>query len=322
MKAGRQAWSGKILAVHPGALGDVILFGWLMSNLPGEVTLVAKMPQAGLVEGLGMVEGVMDFDALPMHELFFIDDPPEQSSLDRLIGCYDGLISCLAGREDASSRRLARMCGAGASAFLPIRPPEGYTGHLLEHWAEFFLDCDPPVITCPARPVPPDWRKMGLERLSSAGVPVDGDLLVIHPGSGGGGKNWPLERFVGIARRISDLKPGSYRPLFVVGPVESDRWDPIVLEGLKAEFTVVVNPPVEDLAGMLSLAKGYIGNDSGVSHLAGVVGVPSVVLFGPTDPGHFAPLGPAVRAFRWARFQASGDDLMAELLRLMEGQGN
>ena len=51
---------------------------------------------------------------------------------------------------------------------------------------------------------------------------------------------------------------------------------------------------VGTLAGVLGAAAGYVGNDSGVSHLAASVGTPAVALFGPTNPEHFAPLGPAV----------------------------
>jgi ADP-heptose:LPS heptosyltransferase len=52
--------------------------------------------------------------------------------------------------------------------------------------------------------------------------------------------------------------------------------------------------PLEELAARLAGARGYVGNDSGVSHLAGLCGARSVVLFGPTSPRIWRPLGPDV----------------------------
>src|SRR4029077_16556582 len=56
--------------------------------------------------------------------------------------------------------------------------------------------------------------------------------------------------------------------------------------------------PLVDLALVLARAALYLGNDSGVSHLAGAVGAAGVVLFGPTDPRRWAPLGARLAALR------------------------
>ena len=57
---------------------------------------------------------------------------------------------------------------------------------------------------------------------------------------------------------------------------------------------VVANPGLEELAGLLALARGYVGNDSGVSHLAAALGTPTVAVFGPTDPVAWGPRGESV----------------------------
>jgi ADP-heptose:LPS heptosyltransferase len=53
--------------------------------------------------------------------------------------------------------------------------------------------------------------------------------------------------------------------------------------------------PLTDLAALLCRCHAFLGNDSGVSHLAGMMGIPTVAVFGPTDPAVWAPLGPNVR---------------------------
>ncbi|MBI5085626.1 MAG: glycosyltransferase family 9 protein, partial [Acidobacteria bacterium] len=129
-------------------------------------------------------------------------------------------------------------------------------------------------------------------------IPVDGgkqEFAVIHPFSGSRKKNWPLERFQEVAR----LLPFPVR--WCAGPDEP-------LEGAVRFDTLSALIP------WLASARLFIGNDSGISHLAGACGLPVVALFGPTDPRVWAPRG-HVRAMR---FGASPEAVTAaaESLRL------
>jgi heptosyltransferase-3 len=56
--------------------------------------------------------------------------------------------------------------------------------------------------------------------------------------------------------------------------------------------------PVRVLGAVLARAGLYVGNDSGVSHLAGAYGAPTIALFGPTDPALWSPVGPRVSVLR------------------------
>jgi ADP-heptose:LPS heptosyltransferase len=77
----------------------------------------------------------------------------------------------------------------------------------------------------------------------------------------------------------------------IAGPAEAG--DPLLLGAPAAR-----DLPLPDLAALLARATAYLGNDSGVSHLAAAVGVPSVVLFGPTDRRRWRPLGTHVGALQ------------------------
>jgi heptosyltransferase-2 len=80
--------------------------------------------------------------------------------------------------------------------------------------------------------------------------------------------------------------------LVVEGPAEPGLgWS--LVEAL-GPGSVLARLPLPMLAGVLSHCRLYVGNDSGISHLAAAMGVPSVVLFGPTSPVHWAPLGARV----------------------------
>ena len=106
-------------------------------------------------------------------------------------------------------------------------------------------------------------------------------VLVVHPGAGSRAKRWDAAGFVQVAEWWREMGGGVVE---VAGPAEAE--DPPLLGS-----PIVRDWPLGDLAMVLARAALYLGNDSGVSHLAGAVGAAGVVLFGPTDPGRWAPLG-------------------------------
>jgi heptosyltransferase-3 len=142
--------------------------------------------------------------------------------------------------------------------FFDALPPAGEKIHA----ADFFLKqagCSGVAIPrIPCRPAPP------------------GDFAVIHPFSGSARKNWPLERYRELARRLEM----SVR--WCAGP-EEQLDDAVRIDNL------------HELASWFSTARLYIGNDSGITHLAAATGVPVVAIFGPTDPAVWAPRGERVR---------------------------
>jgi ADP-heptose:LPS heptosyltransferase len=109
------------------------------------------------------------------------------------------------------------------------------------------------------------------------------DFAVIHPFSGSAKKNWPLEKFRVLAHGLEQSMPVHW----CAGPDDPPLPGAMHLENL------------HDLACWLARARLYIGNDSGITHLAAAVGTPVLALFGPTDPGIWAPRGPHVRAVCW-----------------------
>ncbi len=114
-----------------------------------------------------------------------------------------------------------------------------------------------------------------------------GDFAVIHPFSGSKRKNWPLERFRAVAAWLERRKI----------PV---RWCAGPEEDLPAAIRI---RDIYDLACWLSQARLFIGNDSGISHLAAAAGAPVLALFGASDPAIWAPRGPSVRVISAASLE-------------------
>jgi ADP-heptose:LPS heptosyltransferase len=109
----------------------------------------------------------------------------------------------------------------------------------------------------------------------------DGGFAVIHPFSGSATKNWPLENFRALAARLESRMPVKW----CAGPSE-------LLDG------AVRIDNLYELACWLAGARLFVGNDSGIAHLAAAVGTPVLTFFGPTDPSVWAPRGPQVQVVR------------------------
>jgi len=114
--------------------------------------------------------------------------------------------------------------------------------------------------------------------------------FLIHPGSGASWKCAPPELFADVAARLVD---SGRRVAVIQGPADAAQ---VVAMGWKGEM--IRRRPLLDLADQVLGAAAVIGNDSGVTHLAGVLGVPTVAIFGPTHPDTWRPIGPKVAVVR------------------------
>ncbi len=118
-----------------------------------------------------------------------------------------------------------------------------------------------------------------------AGITVEPGTVAIAPGSGSPTKNWPMDSFVTLSGLLEEK---GMRPAWVTGPAEETL-------DLSAGVRVWKNMPLPALAATLARCRLFVGNDSGVTHLAAACGCPTVALFGATDPDVWAPRGRAVR---------------------------
>lgn len=148
--------------------------------------------------------------------------------------------------------------------------------------------------------------------VADSSLPPDGTTVAIHPGSGSSLKNWAFARFMELAQSL--LEEGE-RVTWIVGPAEAEitlpsgarRWSGLNLR---------------ELAGALSRCRLYVGNDSGVTHLAAACGCPTVVLFGVTDQRVWLPRGRMVRAVtsRNARMDGIGAEGVLQECQIILGR--
>lgn len=129
----------------------------------------------------------------------------------------------------------------------------------------------------------------------------DGPVLAMGPTANWGGKQWPAERFAELAHRLTaagGILPGA-RLLVLGAPAERTAALP-VLEALPADRVVdgTTLPDLLDVFAVLRRCSFYIGNDSGLMHLAAAAGIPTLGLFGPSPEWRYGPWGPKTAVVR------------------------
>jgi len=274
----------KILLVRSGGTGDCIL------TLPIVQHLKNKMPESELaVLGntamleVGAIAGLFaqrySLDSGDYHTLF--SQAPSDTVRNFLKG-YD-LILFFTAASQLIRENIANSCDLSNCHFLDPRPPSGFSGHITQYFFSILNDSS----------------VAGSNDYSVAGAlpPMPAPLIqwgnahsrqiLIHPGSGSTDKNWPLEKFIELARQLNR------RVEFIMGPAEIERG---MLNSIKATgFTVHSGLTMPELTTLLTGASLYIGNDSGITHLSAWLGLPTVALFGMSSSELWRPLGNDVR---------------------------
>lgn len=114
------------------------------------------------------------------------------------------------------------------------------------------------------------------------------NLICIHPGSGSKTKNLPLKIYKQMIKKIQEKT--NFKTIFILGPAE----DAYLNQLKNGEFEIVSPNNVIHLKEILSKSKYFIGNDSGVTHLAAQLGISTLAIFISTNPIVYAPIGPNV----------------------------
>ena len=129
--------------------------------------------------------------------------------------------------------------------------------------------------------------------LSQKGIDIKNNpLIAVHAGSGSKAKNWPLENYVSLVQSLYQRGRGTV--LVVEGPAERNLIDNMseAIDG--SNYIALQSLALPLLAAVLSHCSLFIGNDSGITHLAAALGVPTIALFGPTNPCIWGPRGTKV----------------------------
>lgn len=256
----------RALVVHTGGIGDFLLTCPAVRRLAqdGPLELLGRTDRLELAVAAGIAAAAHDTDSADFGSVFTTPSERLRDFLARFDRCVVWM------RDDGGIVRAIRQCGVAEVRAFPGLPPEDWT----EHASRYHLNCL-------------GYEDAGPLRLCIEPAETRHDLI-IHPGSGGGRKNWPLDRFIAVAEAVR--RPGR-AVTWCLGPAE---------EGIQlpAQSEVLQTASLVGLARHLAAARSYLGNDSGITHLAAAVGCSTVAVFGPTCPCVWAPLGDHVTVVR------------------------
>lgn len=166
---------------------------------------------------------------------------------------FDSIVSWY-GANRPEFRQALQNLGV-ACEFHPALPPHDYPGHAGDFFAR--------QVGAPLGQQP---------RIQTPSRSAQRDSVVIHPFSGSPSKNWPEPHFRELASKLTCKVEWTVAP--------EDEWVGA------SRFTSLA-----ELAGWIAGARLYIGNDSGIAHLAAATGVPTLALFGPSSPRTWGPRG-------------------------------
>ncbi|MCM8769751.1 MAG: glycosyltransferase family 9 protein [Candidatus Omnitrophica bacterium] len=268
--------TSQALVIRHGSLGDVILTCPVIQTLTRngfQVTLAVREVWGKLLVSLGCGSNLLPLDSqffLPCYQEGF----PQAPELKEKLSPFQ-LILSFTHPDEPFSQRLTQLAVV-PPLFHPV-PTTSLRSHLIDYLLE-----------------PLKKRFDLIETLPKLSLPSSHPYyLVIHPGSGSRSKNWPAENFSHLVENLKKVRPIR----ILLGPAEKQA------ESFWKNFLprpeIILSDDPGQLLKVFQSARLFIGNDSGVTHLAAALGVKTLAIFGPTDPTIWGPRG------RWVRLLSS-----------------
>jgi ADP-heptose:LPS heptosyltransferase len=279
-----QAIGQRTLVFFPGALGDFICFLPALCALAQTVfvDLFARSEFADLVPEKVRVRSLECYEV----NRLFVSGADNEDKMRSFFAGYASTYSWMGSGQDVFVRQLQNLCQGRARIF-------SFDSEATErHQSEYYISCLPVVDSeslIPRIPLKPEARAWSADYWARHSF--DGrQVLILAPGSGAREKNWPARSFAAVAEWWREQRGGEC--LVILGPVEEERGG---FEPLVRQYKTARNLTLAELAALIARGDLYLGNDSGISHLAAALGIPTLSLFGPSNVKKWRPQGERVR---------------------------
>jgi ADP-heptose:LPS heptosyltransferase len=288
------------LFIHNGAIGDFIVASRLMAISEEHFgkhrwTYLGKPALGRLAKSLQIIEHCEDFNRPGWH-LLFSEEAPLPPPLQTFLKSFDLIVNLIAGKSSSFSTRLASLTTSADVKSKPIlfhidpKPPADFADHTLRYQANqmgFRLSSLPQGSYVVEQSVVGEVAA----ELEAKGIDAK-KLVLFHPGASAAGKRCPLKHFYDL---ISQAKSANLLPGVLLGEVEQEQFSEADISHLQSMAIAFIGWPLEKIAGLLSIAHSYVGNDNGISHLAGAMGTPTTVIFLKDNSTMWRPLGPKIQ---------------------------
>jgi len=274
-----------VLIFHQAALGDFIV------TWPLAMALSRIMPQSRIIYVTHSQKGklaervlrVESADAEGGWHALFSDAPQLPERAAKLLEGAHTVVSFSADSDDPLARGVARVAPHAKLVSLDTKKPG--SGHVTQSLMQQ-LDAWPALAAA---------MQQMLRSVESRGTGFHlspQDRIVIHPGAGKEANRWPAEKYLELIRKLRDA---GKQVRVLLGEAELDRWPATLIGQFEALSDVHWPVTLLELLDELAGATAFVGNDSGPAHLAGIIGVSTIAIFGGADPTRWQPLGPRVQ---------------------------
>ncbi len=276
----------KALIIRAGALGDTLMLLPALVELWGKVTItyVGRQPGLGFIEPY--VHYAIDLEGPGWHRLF--GERPDPYGLP--VSRADLVVAFFADQDGTIRKNLKRYLPGIPVSLFPSFPSEDEPVHV----ARYLTGC----LRSANLPVDPD---RSIKTILTQGLPRKMVLpscqnkIIFHPGSGDPGKNHPPDLWLDLIGRIGKefARRGS-KPVILLGPAEESIYPFFEKAASSLQAEIRYCPDKCGLTRILGEAILYLGQDSGITHLAAMLGTPTIALFKKTSVTQWRPLGPYV----------------------------
>lgn len=244
-----------------------------------------------IVKGRFYADTISRFDQADIAHLFTKNSNMPASLINKLSN-MDLIISFVSDREQIM---VSNLMAAGAKHVIHYEPfpSEGEDIHVIDH----FLRCLDLLGVTHANKIPKIFLRdedvlLGEKFLNERVVDPKNMLVAMHPGSGSRHKCWPIDRYVELIMWFK--KEMEAQVLLISGQADTGIIGELRVKA-RDRFVLVDQLPLPILAAIIKRSNLFVGNDSGITHLAAAVGTPAISIFGPTDPWIWGPRGERVK---------------------------
>ena len=287
----------RLLIVHPGGIGDVVLAVPAMRTLRWrhgavEVALLAAQEVGKLLENCNEVDTVFPLESGALAELLAGDGLGTSPFLNWMKKCR--FAQCW--MEDKDGTLGAAFALHGTQKVIIASPMSGRLK--ARHQTDRFLEAAECPDSLPEADRPLRMKEgmegRGRAAIVESGVPGNRPYVVIHPGSGSVHKCCDAAVLTSVVNWVSNK---DLIPLIIEGPADEQQVKNLLMQQLRSFYLVKEND-LSTLAAIIKNAVLYVGCDSGITHLAAAFAVPTIVCFGPTDENRWCPRGKFVANVR------------------------
>ncbi|MFC1824247.1 glycosyltransferase family 9 protein [Thermodesulfobacteriota bacterium] len=276
------------MIIRLGALGDTLMLmpSITLLRTSTDVILVGRSPGIDFLEPY--VSRCFDFEREGWHQLFAAS--PDMDQLPVLSG-VDHAVAFLNDPEKIVHQNLRTYLQGSNVHIFPSAPSREDKTHVALYLAQALHESG--VNINPLESLEAANRAPMFEKKSLFGAPGH---MIFHPGSGGKGKNHSPQFWIDLIRALRKRFDDPADSLQVlIGPAEKSLHSVFKrnLEQGEAEF--ICSPNRDKLLSLLTVAGLFFGHDSGITHLAAMLGTPTIALFKSSSTEQWAPLGPMVK---------------------------